>query len=516
MLRFIHRRLGRSQQNQQVASSKRVARPFLAWLAVIALSGLSAACSTSFNGPDLAITYNASASYEGPDRNPIIVIPGLLGSKLQDSATQEIVWGAYDSLSVDPTDPEGLRLLALPVGDGSEPLARLRDDVRPVAVLDKARVKIFGIPVELEIYGGLMRTLGVGGYRDETLGLAGEIDYGPGHFTCFQFPYDWRRDIVESARLLARFIEEKRAFVQAEYRRRFGIENADVKFDIATHSSGGLVTRYYLMYGDQDLPADGSLPELTWAGAEYVERVILIGTPNAGTVLALENLIIGRDLGFFLPIYPPALIGTFPSTYQLLPRARHKLVVWDDDLDKPITDLLDPALWERLGWGLAAPDQGTLLAELMPDVADPAERRRRALALQAKILRRAEAFQRAMDRPATAPVGLEMMLVVGDGHETPMITSVSSEDGSTEIIEYGDGDGTVLRSSALMDERMAGEWHQRVSTPIAFDTVLFLPEEHVDLTRSPVFRDNILFWLLQDPRSTVTAVYRRFPAELLL
>ncbi len=85
------------------------------------------------------------------------------------------------------------------------------------------------------------------------------------------------------------------------------------------------------------------------------------------------------DLGFFLPIYPPALIGTFPSTYQLLPRARHKLVVWDDDLDKPITDLLDPALWERLGWGLAAPDQGTLLAELMPDVADPAERRRRAL-----------------------------------------------------------------------------------------------------------------------------------------
>ncbi len=454
------------------------------------------------------MTYNASASYEGPDRNPIIVIPGLLGSKLQDQATQMMVWGAYDALSADPKDPEGLRLLSLPVGNGSEPLALLRDQVEAVAVRDKAHVSVRGIPFELEVYGGILRVLGVGGYRDEALGLAGEVDYGPDHFTCFQFPYDWRRDIVESARLLADFIKEKRAYVQAEYQRRFGIENVDVKFDIATLSMGGLVTRYFLMYGDRDLPADGSQPELTWEGAKYVERVVFVGTPNAGSVLAFENLVNGTDLGPFLPFYPPALIGTFPSAYQLVPRARHKVVVWDGDLDKPITDLLDPGLWERMRWGLAAPDQESLLADMMPDVSDLEERRRRALKLQEKILARAEAFQRAMDRPASPPPGLQMFLVVGDGHQTPMIASVSSEDGSFDIIGYGDGDGTVPRYSGLMDERMGGEWQQRATSPIAFHSVLFLPEEHANLTKSPVFRDNILYWLLQDPRPTLRLVKR--------
>ena len=40
----------------------------------------------------------------------------------------------------------------------------------------------------------LLGVLGVGGYRDMDLGLAGAIDYGTDHFTCFQFDYDWRRD----------------------------------------------------------------------------------------------------------------------------------------------------------------------------------------------------------------------------------------------------------------------------------------------------------------------------------
>ena len=102
--------------------------------------------------------------------------------------------------------------------------------------------------------------------------------------------YDWRRDIVESAQRLMQFVKEKQAYVRAQYRDRYGVENAEVKFDIATHSMGGLVARYFLMYGDQDLPTDGSLPELTWAGANYVERVIFVGTPNAGSVEALENL----------------------------------------------------------------------------------------------------------------------------------------------------------------------------------------------------------------------------------
>ena len=62
----------------------------------------------------------------------------------------------------------------------------------------------------------------------ELPGLAGEVDCGDDHFTCFQFDYDWRRDNVENAKRLLAFIEEKRAYVQEQDAKRYGIVNADV------------------------------------------------------------------------------------------------------------------------------------------------------------------------------------------------------------------------------------------------------------------------------------------------
>lgn len=467
-----------------------------------------AGCASFGAQPELALIYNQSAAFHAPDRNPIIAMPGLLGSTLRERDSDTLVWGAFDGSSANPGDPAGLRLISLPIGSG-EPLAQLRDSVEPTAVLEKARISLLGIPVELEVYAGIMATLGVGGYRDESLGLGGVIDYGDDHYTCFQFPYDWRRDIVESARVLHRFVIEKQAEVSKQYSRRFGIEEPNVKFDIVTHSMGGLVTRYFLMYGSQDLPADGSLPELTWEGARFVERAIFVGTPNAGSVSALENLVSGRDLSPFAPIYPPALLGTFPSVYQLLPRARHRHVVWDGDPDDPVEDLFDPALWERLGWGLAAADQAEQLEKLLPDVSDPLARRQHALEFQAQLLRRAESFMAAVDRAAAPPPGLEMFLVAGDGHDTPALASVDSSSGEISIVQSGEGDGTVLRSSALLDERRGGVWQPNVVTPIQFHWTLFLPEEHVNLTRSITFRDNVLHWLLEDPRYTLRAAGQR-------
>jgi hypothetical protein len=83
----------------------------------------------------------------------------------------------------------------------------------------------------------ILAALGAGGYQDESLGLAGAVDYGSDHYTCFQFDYDWRRDNVENARRFARFVEEKRAYVQAENRRRFG-DAGELRFDVVAHSMG--------------------------------------------------------------------------------------------------------------------------------------------------------------------------------------------------------------------------------------------------------------------------------------
>ena len=81
------------------------------------------------------------------------------------------------------------------------PLSALDDGIEPDGVLDTVDISFVGLPLQLNAYAHILATLGAGGYRDEELGIAGAIDYGDDHFTCFQFPYDWRRDNVERARI---------------------------------------------------------------------------------------------------------------------------------------------------------------------------------------------------------------------------------------------------------------------------------------------------------------------------
>ena len=109
-------------------------------------------------------------------------------------------------------------------------------------------------------------------------------------------------------------------------------------------------------------------------------------------------------------------------------------------------------------------------------------------------------FQRALDRPAVPPEHLELILVAGDAEDTPARVSVNSATGELAIIERGAGDGRVLRESALLDERADGDWQPQVRTPIQFERVLFLPNNHLGLTKSMTFRDNVLYWLLEEPR----------------
>ncbi len=469
-------------------------------LELVPLALLAAlACASSERAPELSLLYTPAARHHGPDRNPIIAIPGILGSKLRDPATGELAWGAFERGAADPEKPAGARLIALPI-DAVKTLAQLRDEVVPSGVLDKVHIELGAIAIDIQAYAGILATLGAGGYRDEALGLGGEVDYGGDHFTCFQFDYDWRRDNVENAQRLHAFIEEKRAHVQEEYRKRYGIENADVKFDIAAHSMGGLLTRYYLMYGAQDLAEDGSPPPVTWDGARRVERVILIGTPNAGSAEALLQLVDGRKIGPLLPYYPPGVLGTFPSIYQLLPRNRHRPALWDGDPARPVEDLYDPALWERNHWGLADPAQDSVLATLLSAERGPAGRRATALAFLRRALARARAFHAALDRAAPPPPGLELYLVAGDATPTLQQVAVRSLDGAVSARASAPGDGTVLRSSALLDERAGGPFRPQVDSPIAFRQVLFLPDEHLALTRNAVFRDNVLFWLLEEER----------------
>ena len=467
--------------------------------ALIAISLLTA-CTARYKPADLGGLYDQAAQNHGPDHHAIIVIPGILGSRLEDSITGQVAWGAFSGGYAKPNRPDGARLVALPMEQGRT-LSELQDSVQATQVLDRIRVRLLGLPIQLKAYFQMMEALGAGGYRDESLGMSGAITWGDQHYTCFQFPYDFRRDNVENAQRLHQFIEEKQAYIREETRRRYGIDNPEIRFDIVAHSMGSLLARYYLRYGEAPLPEDGSLPELTWAGTRFVDRAILVAPPNAGSIEALLNLVEGRNFGPTLPRYGPSVLGSFPSLYQLLPRSRHAAVVWADSGD-PVENLLNPELWSEMGWGLASPAEADALSWLLPDSTSPADRRSVALDHQRKSLARARQFAAALDRTAQTPSGLDLMLVAGDAVDTPAVIAVDRSSGQLKILQQGPGDGSVLRSSALMDERIGSNWQPTLQSPIGWTDTLMLFTNHLGLTKDRIFTDNVLYWLLEDPHNS--------------
>ena len=112
---------------------------------------------------------------------------------------------------------------------------------------------------------------------------------------------------------------------------------------------------------------------------------------------------------------------------------------------------------------------------------------------------RAKAFAQALDMPAVSPPGLSINLIAGDAVDTTDVIKVNIQNGELETYKKGPGDGKVLRSSALMDERAGSNIKGRLITPIHWANVLFLFSDHLGLTTDPVFTDNILYMLLEQP-----------------
>ena len=438
--------------------------------------------------------YDDLAKLPDTERNPVIVIPGILGSRLVDGQTSEVVWGEMGPSGVSPLKTRSLTELALPMQSGV-PLHQLHDQVKQDGPLDQITFRVAGIPIRVNAYAQVLATLGVGGYRDQHFhgsSRLNEVTYGNDHFTCFQFAYDWRRDISESAAQLAQYIEEKDAYTRQQYLEKFGIENPNIKFDIVAHSMGGMVARYYLRYGNQPLADDGSLPVLTWEGARRVGRVFIVGTPNLGSTQAIKEMKEGLRLAPPMPKFPAAVVGTMPAAYQLFPRSEDMPLVYED-CSRP--DVLSPQTWQELGWGLADPRQDRVLARLMPNCSAQ-QRRQIALDHQTKCLARARQLHQALDVPAPLPAGLEMHLHAGDAKKTLHQLLVNPRNGRiTQEIKTA-GDGTVTRSSATAERQNAGIHPFRM---IPWTDETFLSTDHLGLTRDRTFVDNVLNQLLVTP-----------------
>ena len=97
------------------------------------------------------------------------------------------------------------------------------------------------------------------------------------------------------------------------------------------------------------------------------------------------------------------------------------------------------------------------------------------------------------------PQSFHLYLVAGDAEATDKIARVG-KNGKLSVTERGPGDGVVLRSSALMDERGPDSQTSRLISPIGWKQVMFLFSDHRNITNDPTFTDNLLYILLERPR----------------
>ena len=139
-----------------------------------------AACSDTPR-PDLARLYRVGMS----DAAPVILIPGVFGSRLRDRTTGDEVWpgpwwrvlfSSYPELALefDPTTQQPLPSRLEPYGIAEQVFGR-------------------------DFYRPILQTLSrYGGYAPGTLGMPA----AKGERRYYVFAYDWRQDNVASAREL--------------------------------------------------------------------------------------------------------------------------------------------------------------------------------------------------------------------------------------------------------------------------------------------------------------------------
>lgn len=221
-----------------------------------------------------------------PDRcrDAVIVLPGIMGSELVDTATGNVLWGL--------TNP-GWYVSAWGRGESLRALAVTEDEragrVGRVRATRTLRVPAFAPMFRgIEPYTDLVATV---------KRFAADTD------AVKEFAYDWRLAIDHNAGLLARLVDEH---LTAWRKHRKGSSEAGLV--LIAHSMGGLIARFF---------AD------VLGGARDVRDIVTLGTPFYGAAKAIVMLSTGRGAPLPLPRRRLCqLARTMPGLHDLLPTYR--------------------------------------------------------------------------------------------------------------------------------------------------------------------------------------------------
>ncbi len=262
-----------------------------------------------------------------PARTPIVFVPGVSGSVLEDPATGRTVWGGSLPLLRPRDGGYSLALPLIPNPSRQHPQAAYKatGPVRTIRLLFWKK----------KVYQPFIQFFEGAGYRLGGL-TAPEADQD-----LFFFDYDWRRNNFDSATALGRQLEDLAA---SRPTKRTGV-------DLVCQSNAAKICRYLAKYGTlSPTDADAGLtpPETGFA----IRKIILIGASNGGSLRTLALLNRGRR---YIPVIGRKLSQetTFSirPLFEDLPSSRTGLF-FDTDGQPIEVDLLDPQSWLRYGWSI--------------------------------------------------------------------------------------------------------------------------------------------------------------------
>lgn len=217
-------------------------------------------------------------------RDAVVVLPGIMGSELVETATGTVLWGLADPAWYVKAWTSGSSIRALAVTD-----AERHGQAGRIQATRTLRVPAFA---------PLLR-----GFEPYTGLLASVKRFAIDPAAVWEFAYDWRLAIDYNAAELAKVAERHLAAW-----RQHPKGSRDARLVLVAHSMGGLVARYFTA---------------VLGGARDVRATVTLGTPFYGAVKAVVML--SRGSGAPLPLPRQRLLRlarTMPGLHDLLPSYR--------------------------------------------------------------------------------------------------------------------------------------------------------------------------------------------------